>query len=130
MVPQLRYWNLSGIFAKPGTCCQTQNPQFTNPIQNDYNLLSGSPCIQNGVDGYYIGACFFTEIPESPKLFEFIQHESDSSQIHMRWIIPDRTTLGNMLDSVASVKIWRNDSLIAEILNNHLYYQFRYALVQ
>jgi len=103
---------------QPGTGCQTQNPQFTNPIQNDFNLLSGSPCIQSGVDGYDMGARFFTEIPESLKLFELIQHESDSSQIHMRWIIPDRTTLGNMLDSVASVKIWRNDSLIAEILNN------------
>jgi len=103
---------------QPGTGCQTQNPQFTNPTQNDFSLLSGSSCIENGFDGYDIGACFYTEIPESPKLFELVQHESDSSQIHMRWVNPDSTTLGNILDSVVSVKIWRNDSLIAEILNN------------
>jgi len=103
---------------QPGTGCQTQNPQFTNPTQNDFALLSGSSCIQSGVDGYDLGARFFTEIPESPKLFELIQHESDSSQIHMRWINPDITSHGNVLDTVVSIKIWRNDSLIAEILNN------------
>lgn len=81
-------------------------------------MLSGSACIQSGLDGYDMGARFYSDIPESPKFFHLVHHESDSLQIHMRWMNPDSTILGNALDSVVSIKIWRNDSLIAEILNN------------
>lgn len=75
-------------------------------------------CILNGLDGYDIGACPYTEIPETPQFFEVIQNKTDSLKIILRWINPVFTTNGNPLDSVATIKIWSNDSLIAEIANN------------
>ncbi len=103
---------------QPGTGCQIQDPQFTDPTQNDFNLLSGSSCIQTGLDNYDIGARFYSEIPESPLFFDLVHHESDSLQIHMRWMNPANTTHGNVLDSVSTIKIWQNGSLITEIINN------------
>ena len=75
-------------------------------------------CIQSGLDGYDMGACLYNEIPESPQFFDLVHHGNESFQIYMRWKNPDHTTHGNALDSVATIKIWRNDSLIAEIQNS------------
>jgi hypothetical protein len=103
---------------QPGTGCLTQNPQFTDPNQNNFNLLPNSACIAAGFDSYDIGACIYNEIPESPQFFELVYHGNESLQIHMRWKNPDQTTHGNTLDSIATIKIWRNDSLIQVLQNN------------
>lgn len=106
------------IIPQPGTGCQTQNPFFIDPSQNNFNLQSNSSCIQSGLDSYDIGACFFNEIPEAPQFFDLVYHGNESLQIHLGWMNPEITTHGNILDSVATIHLWRNDSLIAIIQNN------------
>lgn len=62
-----------------------------------------------------MGGCLFNEIPESPQLFDIVYHGNESLQIHTRWINPEMTTHGNPLDTIATILVWRNDSLITTI---------------
>jgi len=64
-----------------------------------------------------MGACFYFDIPDSPQFFELTNYDKKNVQVQLRWVNPEVTTQGNVLDSVATILIWRNDSLIQQIQN-------------
>ena len=99
---------------QPGTGCLTQNPNFVNPNSSNFNIQSNSPCCCAGLDGYDIGAMFHQNIPEAPPYFAITNIEN-SEQIKINWINPTKTVHGTLLDTLSSIQLWRNDSLIADL---------------
>lgn len=66
------------------------------------------------MDGYDLGAMFYHDVPQAPSYFELAYNEA-AEQIKLRWLNPTTTVHGNPLDTLQSIQLWRNDSLIAEL---------------
>lgn len=61
-----------------------------------------------------MGALFNQDIPEAPPYFEAAE-TSTPNQVKLRWINPQQTVHGNPLGTVSAARLFRNDSLVAEI---------------
>ena len=61
-----------------------------------------------------MGGIFYNDIPEAPDSLT-IQADTSQGTITLKWKNPTRTVYGNALDSLSAIRIFRNDSLIAEL---------------
>ena len=61
-----------------------------------------------------MGAIFTQDIPEAPSYFH-VSETSTPNQLKLRWVNPQQTVQGNPVANLAATKLFRNDSLIAEI---------------
>jgi len=61
-----------------------------------------------------MGALFNQDIPEAPPYFN-ASETLTPNQVKLRWINPQQTVHGNPVATITTTKLFRNDSLIAEI---------------
>lgn len=90
------------------------NPLFVNPSSLNFNLQTNSQCRHAGLMNYDMGARFYDDIPETPLSFT-ISPTGNPNQMKLSWSSPNQTVHGNPLDTLQSIRIWRNDFLLAEL---------------
>ncbi len=120
------------------TCCSTgltgtgnitDDPEFEDPSENDFNLEWGSPCINGGdpsspldPDGTTadMGALYFhmgpgfEERPDEPTNFT-VSHNNADLIATLDWTNPSLNAGGNTLAELTGVKIYREEQLIDDV---------------
>ena len=65
---------------------------------------------------YDLGAIYFEDIPAAVPFMEILEL-AESNEVLIRWVNPSITVHGNPLNNISSIKIFKNEELLAEITN-------------
>ena len=98
----------------PGTGDLYANPDFSDPLNNDFSLNSTSQLIGAGQGGYDMGAVPYTVRPLMPADLE-ITTIPDELDVTLSWVNPTENTDGSTLATLNGVMILRNGEVIADL---------------
>ena len=92
------------------------DPQFVDPTSGNFNLQSTSPCIGSGKDGYDRGARWYVN-RLAPVEYLSLNMVDSLSTVTLQWQNPLTMLDGSPAPLSIGAKIFRDDSLIAQIPN-------------
>ncbi len=81
-------------------------------------MQSTSQCRNSGKNLFDLGAIYYDDICASASFLE-VSDGANPNEVKIRWMNKNQTVQGNPVDSIKSVRIWRNDEFIQEIFTSN-----------
>jgi hypothetical protein len=84
----------------------------------DFSLQSTSTCRNSGKHLYDLGAVYYDDICASASYLE-VSDGANQNEVKIRWKNSNKSVQGNLVDTIKSVQIWRNDAMVQEIFTSN-----------